>query len=543
MRPERRLKKMMFNNAASRFAVPAGVALCLMAGSGSAEIYTRVAVMTGRQEVPANASAAFGSGRFVIDTVANTVTYRIVYSGFTETGAHIHGVADPGVNGGVLHALPAGPIKAGVWNYAEAQEADLLGGRMYVNVHSAAFGGGEIRGQIVSGHAEIDGAQEVPGSGSAGRGFGLFNIDTDANTLRYYISYGGLGSAETAAHIHGMSLPGTNAGVVHALPAGSPKVGVWNYPQGMEQQIVDGMTYINIHTAGFGGGEIRGQIVFSVNPMDGGQETPGIATTAAGGALISIDRAANTMGYDIRYLGLSSAETAAHIHGYAPIGSPAGVVHALPAANPKRGTWAFGAANLAAILDGRTYVNIHTVNFGGGELRGQILQPSLFACSPVVTANPGDVTVSAGGTASFTVTADPRGGGGPAYQWRHNGNTLSNVPPFSGVTTATLTINPVSTVEGGTYDCVVSNPCGSMTSGAATLTVGGGCPGNLCGDSDFNGDGDFGTDADIEAFFACLGGNCCGTCFCQGSDFNGDGDFGTDGDIESFFRVLAGGNC
>jgi hypothetical protein len=69
------------------------------------------------------------------------------------------------------------------------------------------------------------------------------------------------------------------------------------------------------------------------------------------------------------------------------------------------------------------------------------------------------------------------------------------------------------------------------------------CPGNECGTSDYNGDGDFGTDQDIEAFFACLGGQCCATCFCQGSDFNGDGDFGTDQDIEAFFRVLAGGNC
>jgi hypothetical protein len=64
-----------------------------------------------------------------------------------------------------------------------------------------------------------------------------------------------------------------------------------------------------------------------------------------------------------------------------------------------------------------------------------------------------------------------------------------------------------------------------------------------CGTSDFNGDGDFGTDADIEAFFACLGGSCCATCFPGGADFNGDGDFGTDADIEAFFRVLGGGNC
>jgi hypothetical protein len=67
--------------------------------------------------------------------------------------------------------------------------------------------------------------------------------------------------------------------------------------------------------------------------------------------------------------------------------------------------------------------------------------------------------------------------------------------------------------------------------------------GTGCGNSDFNGDGDFGTDQDIEAFFACLAGNCCATCWPGGSDFNGDGDFGTDADIESFFRVLAGGTC
>jgi hypothetical protein len=65
----------------------------------------------------------------------------------------------------------------------------------------------------------------------------------------------------------------------------------------------------------------------------------------------------------------------------------------------------------------------------------------------------------------------------------------------------------------------------------------------MCGTADFDGDGDTGTDADIEAFFACLAGNCCASCFVGGSDFNGDGDIGTDADIESFFRVLAGMPC
>jgi hypothetical protein len=64
---------------------------------------------------------------------------------------------------------------------------------------------------------------------------------------------------------------------------------------------------------------------------------------------------------------------------------------------------------------------------------------------------------------------------------------------------------------------------------------------SLCGSADFNGDGDLGTDGDIEAFFACLGGECCASC--GSADFNGDGDLGTDADIEAFFRVLGGGDC
>ncbi len=59
--------------------------------------------------------------------------------------------------------------------------------------------------------------------------------------------------------------------------------------------------------------------------------------------------------------------------------------------------------------------------------------------------------------------------------------------------------------------------------------------------ADFDHDGDSGTDADIEAFFRCLAGDCC--VMCGTADFDNDGDTGTDADIEAFFRVLAGGAC
>ncbi|HYE61103.1 MAG TPA: immunoglobulin domain-containing protein [Phycisphaerales bacterium] len=89
---------------------------------------------------------------------------------------------------------------------------------------------------------------------------------------------------------------------------------------------------------------------------------------------------------------------------------------------------------------------------------------------------------------------------------------------------------------------VSSSGASAPNSGAFQLNITG-TPTACCGPQDFNGDGDSGTDQDIEAFFACLGGTCCQACWPAGADFNGDGDTGTDQDIEAFFRVLGGGTC
>ena len=64
-----------------------------------------------------------------------------------------------------------------------------------------------------------------------------------------------------------------------------------------------------------------------------------------------------------------------------------------------------------------------------------------------------------------------------------------------------------------------------------------------CSSSDFDCDGDVGTDGDIESFFRCIAGTCPQLPCTNSADFNGDGDFGTDADIDSFFRVIAGGPC
>ena len=68
----------------------------------------------------------------------------------------------------------------------------------------------------------FNGTQEVPPNGSPAIGGGQFIIDTDANTVKYHLSYGGLTGAETAAHFHGPADPGVNAGVMTCLLYTSP---------------------------------------------------------------------------------------------------------------------------------------------------------------------------------------------------------------------------------------------------------------------------------------------------------------------------------
>lgn len=83
--------------------------------------------------------------------------------------------------------------------------------------------------------------------------------------------------------------------------------------------------------------------------------------------------------------------------------------------------------------------------------------------APTITSQPVKQTLTAGATATFTVTAT--GTPVPTYQWRKDGAAIS------GATSATLTIDSVTTANAGSYTVVVTNAAGSVTSSAATLIV------------------------------------------------------------------------
>ncbi|HRP62169.1 MAG TPA: CHRD domain-containing protein [Phycisphaerales bacterium] len=369
---------------ALRCATAAAMTALACSAAAHADVYTLVAELRGGQEVPPVSTTARGSGRFIVDTDAKTVTYYINFRGLssTETAAHIHGVADPGVNAGIKHNLGTGNPKAGVWNYNPADEADILAGRMYVNVHTTNFPGGEIRGQISHFAMAMDGGQENPAVATSGSGWGTFRIDTCAKQLHYYIVVESLSANETAAHIHGLALPGANAGILHDLGTGNLKVGTWNYPPEMEQAILNGQTYVNVHTTAFPGGEIRGQVIRTIVPIDGAQEVPPVPSAGGGTGFIAFNPATNQLGYYIFFSNLTSGETAAHIHGYSAPGANSGIVHNLGVGSPKKGSWTYGVANATNVMNGLTYINVHTTNFPGGEIRGQIFPAPLTECPP-----------------------------------------------------------------------------------------------------------------------------------------------------------------
>jgi hypothetical protein len=139
-----------------------------------------------------------------------------------------------------------------------------------------------------------------------------------------------------------------------------------------------------------------------VGNLTGANEVPPVPSPATGLATVVLDATAQTLQINATFSELTSNTSAAHIHCCAPLGTNAGVATTVPAFpgfplgvtsgsyssavfdltqptiyNPAFVTLLGGliqaeAALIAGIQNGTTYLNIHTVNFQGGEIRGQL---------------------------------------------------------------------------------------------------------------------------------------------------------------------------
>ena len=126
--------------------VPASVS------AARAETITLKAALKGTNEVPPNNSPASGQATASFNTETKTLTWTITFTDLTgpAVAAHFHGPSEPGKNAGIVLPFKSAqsPIE-GTAVLTEAQVADLMAGKWYANIHTAANPGGELRGQMV----------------------------------------------------------------------------------------------------------------------------------------------------------------------------------------------------------------------------------------------------------------------------------------------------------------------------------------------------------------------------------------------------------
>lgn len=392
------------------------------------------AKMSGANEVPPVTTTASGTGSFILNASGTALSYTITINGLTITAAHFHNGAQ-GVAAGVVKNLTfVNNTATGVWSSTDATQpltdsllSELLRGRLYVNAHTTANPGGEIRGQVLQAapagfYAKMDGSQETPSTNSTATG-SVFVVLSSGGTASFRATVTGL--TPTAAHFHN-GLPGVAAGVVKSFVlSNNTAVGTWApgdatqpLTDALLRDLVRGKMYANAHSTALPGGEIRGALLpargieFTAS-IDGSQEVPPVTTTATGTASCILNASGTQLSYTVTFNGL--VPTAAHFHN-GPAGVAAGVVKNLTIVNgTATGVWSSSDATqpltdslLSELLRGRLYINAHTTANPGGEIRGQVTMGSGagFAVTLDGSQETPPVTTNASGSASVTLNPD-----------------------------------------------------------------------------------------------------------------------------------------
>jgi hypothetical protein len=394
-------------------------ALLLAVSIASAQIHF-TAILTGADEVPAVTTTANGTGSFTLNETRTELTYVITYQGLSGTltaGGHFH-LGTPGRNGSVIRNTaasgdPSSNTISGIWKASDATQPltpalveSLLTGRVYVNFHTAANPGGEIRGQVnlataLHFTADLDGSQEVPAVATTAGATGYIVLSPDRSTVEYNVTYRDLSGTLTAGgHFHAGGV-GANGAVVKGIgtsgdPAANFLKGQWKSTDGTQpltpalvDSLIAGKMYVNFHTAAHPGGEIRGQLNLAggtgfAAQLEGNKEVPAVTENGKGTGYIILNASRTSARYAVTYINLTGTLTAGgHFHA-AGVGRNGSVVKGIgtsggPASGTVSGTWNASDATqpltpalAESLMSGRIYVNFHTAAHPGGEIRGQM---------------------------------------------------------------------------------------------------------------------------------------------------------------------------
>lgn len=349
-------------------------------------------------------SMANGLAAINFGLMGDTASVRVVTTlGNNIESAHLH-FGKEGQSGGVALDVATlvtadgkgllGGVSISPMDWTNLMAA-LMNDSIYLNLHTAAFPNGEIRGQVrttktlrfdswLSTNAITAGGGTLS-KPSMGYGVSTLWLNNTMDTLRYQVFYNQLTSMPNAAHFH-MGEPTQSGGVVKELTVGANSImGVWTKYDAMQPltsailtQLLYGNLYFVIHTDSNPNGEIRGQVFRLaregfIAELDGKQNNNN--SMGMGSGVLTYDRDRMNLHYMITFDNLSSEVTAAHLHKGVK-GENGGVVYDLnmPTNNGFYGYWKNGFNNAQSLPLRRgdsIYVNIHTANFPNGEIRGQ----------------------------------------------------------------------------------------------------------------------------------------------------------------------------
>ncbi len=359
--------------------------LAFLAGCLSAQTSWYSCHLNGERQVPPVPTASTGWSIIKHEATTGAVQIYCNHDALPSpaVAAHLHlGIA--GQNGAVIITLAqtANRIWTGSGTLTGAQATALAQDGLYLNVHSTANSGGEIRGQVVRAkhtllQGVLSGSQVQPPTSSLASGTVVAFLHQPQNRLCYLVETSNVTNA-TAAHLH-FGQPGQN-GMLTSIAAASN--GIWC---GVTDSLSDAeaaamlaeLAYVDVHTSTYPSGEIRGQLLVDRGSCFhaacvGGEEVPPNASTAIGNACLSVgpDDMLTLTG---SYQGVQLIATHVHV---GPPGVAGPILFPITYSNATgelTATYQATPTDLANLRAGLWYVNLHSAAFPTGEIRG-ILQ-------------------------------------------------------------------------------------------------------------------------------------------------------------------------
>ncbi|MDF1544674.1 MAG: CHRD domain-containing protein [bacterium] len=338
-------------------------------------------------------STASGYGVFTLSADSTTLSMEVEHDLAGATSAHVHN-APAGINGGIAYgfASPVSPISE-VWAVTPTDVADLFAGNFYVNIHSAAFPGGEIRGQVVQEPIAmmftLDEARANAGAGTGSHHGGFVNavLNGDGSSFDFEVQHDIPFDSVFSGDIH-EGVAGVAGGVAYHLPSSvSPITDSWPLGPGMETEILTllrGGYYMNFHTLENPGDDIRGQVdresvrwAFRMTEAEANAGA-GTGSAATGIAVLELNDNYDQLSIYAEHDVINTTDGHLHLGG---IGVNGPIQFGLASAvSPISETWNLSLADVNNLASGQLYLNIHSTDFPAGEIRGQIdIEPILFS--------------------------------------------------------------------------------------------------------------------------------------------------------------------